>query len=110
MTACIIVCILCLSGIIALMTQYYLISRRDCPPLLKHAVEVVNKGYIPNELAGHIPAAYELSEGYSMTAELDRTFAQRCRRPLWAVRLVLDDGEVISDQVVLFDANGDLYQ
>lgn len=74
------------------------------------AVELVNKGFIPNELSGHIPLDYEEREDYTMQAELDRTFVDRTNRPMWAVRLVLDDNFTKSDQVVLFDANGDLYQ
>lgn len=93
----------------AVLAYHHYSHRLDPPNHLPVAVKLVNMGYIPHELSGHIPVDYELREEYSMSATLERTFVQR-GRPMWIIRLVLDDGHVVSDQAVLFDSNGDLYQ
>lgn len=100
---------LCLIISGGILLRYWYTCRLDPPLRLSVATDVVNRGAIPDELFCHIPMEYEQSETHSMSAKLERTFVQR-GRPLWIIRLVLDDGHVVSDQAVLFDNNGDLYQ
>ena len=100
---------LCLGLSGAILLRYWYQCHLDPPLKLSVAVDTVNRGAIPLELESHIPFDYQLREDHSMSATLERTFVQR-GRPLWIIRLVLDDGHVVSDQAVLFDSNGDLYQ
>lgn len=98
---------LILAGFILLRYWYH--YRLEPPLRLSLAVDTVMRGSIPCELQDHIPLDYELREDHAMSAVIERTFVRR-GQPLWIIRLVLDDGHVVSDQAVLFDSNGDLYQ
>jgi hypothetical protein len=102
--------ILCLATSLIIVLHNHRLMQREPPDHLRLAVDLVNMGSIPNELAGHIPMDYEMRETHSMSAALERTFVYHSPRPMWVVRLVLDDGVVKCDQAVLFDSNGDLYQ
>lgn len=101
---------LCLVAALIIVAYNYLSMQREPPENLRYAVDLVNMGSIPNELAGHITMDYEMRESHSMAAALERTFVYHSPRPMWVVRLTLDDGIVKCDQAVLFDSNGDLYQ
>lgn len=84
---------------------------KGAPPRnLTHCVNSINSGFIPPEFSLIIPRSYEKSEGHTMKATLNRTFAYRGGRPMWCIDLSLCDGEVATDTSVLFDSNGDLYQ
>lgn len=100
---------LCLALSVAILLRYWYQCHLDPPLNLRVAVDTVTRGVIPAELQSHIPVSYELREDHTMSATMERTFVRR-GQPLWIIRLVLDDGHAVSDQAVLFDNNGDLYQ
>lgn len=86
-------------------------SMRGKPPAnLTYAVDAVNHGFVPDELALLIPSEYELRDEYTMRASINRIFAYRGGRPMWSIDLTLCDGVSCIDHCVLFDSNGDLYQ
>jgi len=84
--------------------------QQDPPRNLQTMVAWIEQGIIPSELQLMIPADYEQREDYSMQVDLDRTLLDRSGRPMWTLTLSLCDGFSTSQQTLLYDSNGDLYQ
>jgi len=84
--------------------------KRDPPEVLTNIIYYIESGVIPPQLQLMIPTDYEKREDYSMSAELDRILLERNNRPMWTITLTLDDGVSQSQQTLLYDNNGDLYQ
>lgn len=83
---------------------------RNEPLELSNDNLLINMGLIPERLTWVIPIEYELREDYTMSSRIESTFIDGVKRPLWCLVITLTDPMMSSDQHVLYDQDGELYE
>ena len=103
---------LCLAStalLIALHKFRQRVSKHAVPESPKLDHDMINFGIIPSRLTHQIPMEYQEREDYKMSSSIDTIFVDGSIKPFWCLVIRLASRKVVTETVVLYDTDGEIY-